>query len=161
MLEAQQEQREQDRWLALARTGLAMMTSRNPRLAGAIGEAGLAGLEGLQGQNRQFTQDRFEMLRALENARLQRAQLAARAAGGGRQLMLTPNQQLAHYTARMSALEDRLSGPTLLTPDQRTQYADELTALQRTVAGLMAAYGGIAVPYGGGPTVVPAGPPSP
>jgi hypothetical protein len=138
MLEARDEQREQDRWLALARTGLAMMSSRNPRLAGAIGEAGLAGLEGFEGQNRQYTQDRFELLSALENARLQRAQLAARAAGGGGGVPgLTPNQRADTIEGIIGRLNERRA--TLLNPMTGapfTQAEDTVQEIDREIGRL-------------------------
>jgi len=39
---------EQDKWLALAQAGLALMSSQQPTLGGAIGEAGLTGISALR-----------------------------------------------------------------------------------------------------------------
>jgi hypothetical protein len=39
---------EQDKWLALAQAGLALMSSQQPTIGGAIGEAGLAGITALR-----------------------------------------------------------------------------------------------------------------
>lgn len=39
---------EQDKWLALAQAGLALMSSQQPTIGGAIGEAGLAGISALR-----------------------------------------------------------------------------------------------------------------
>ena len=47
MLDEREKSLESDKWLALAQTGMALMASDNPTLAGAIGEAGLVGLRSL------------------------------------------------------------------------------------------------------------------
>ena len=48
MLEDNKKRAEQDKWLALANAGLALMSSTNPTFGGAIGEAGQAGLTSLR-----------------------------------------------------------------------------------------------------------------
>jgi len=44
MLEEREKEADADKWMALAQTGLALMSSKQPTLGGAIGEAGQAGL---------------------------------------------------------------------------------------------------------------------
>lgn len=41
--------RESDKWLALAQAGMALMSSTNPTMMGALGEAGMSGLKALRG----------------------------------------------------------------------------------------------------------------
>jgi hypothetical protein len=41
--------RDSDKWLALAQAGMALMSSNNPTLMGALGEAGMSGLTALRG----------------------------------------------------------------------------------------------------------------
>ena len=41
--------RDSDKWLALAQAGMALMSSKNPTLMGALGEAGMSGLTALRG----------------------------------------------------------------------------------------------------------------
>ena len=41
--------RDSDKWLALAQAGMALMSSTNPTLMGALGEAGMSGLTALRG----------------------------------------------------------------------------------------------------------------
>jgi hypothetical protein len=44
ILKRREKAADQDKWLALARTGLELMASKNPSFLGAVGEAGLPGL---------------------------------------------------------------------------------------------------------------------
>jgi hypothetical protein len=57
MLADREKSAEADKWLALAQTGLALMSSKNPTLGGAIGEAGLAGLGAMQKSKAQYDKD--------------------------------------------------------------------------------------------------------
>jgi len=63
---------EQDKWLSLAKFGMALMASRQPTMGGAIGEAGLAATADFQQAKKNF-----------EEAKMARQALAARKAGGG------------------------------------------------------------------------------
>jgi hypothetical protein len=65
---------EQDKWLALAQAGLSLMSSQQPTIGGAIGEAGLAGITAL----RQARGERDERISA-QQARADRLAAAARA----------------------------------------------------------------------------------
>ena len=69
---------EQDKWLALAQFGLNLMSSQQPTIGGAIGEAGLAGITAL----RQARGERDERL-AAQQARADR--MAAAASRGERE----------------------------------------------------------------------------
>jgi hypothetical protein len=64
---------EQDKWLALAQAGLALMSSQQPTIGGAIGEAGLSGITALR-QARTDRDDRIER----QQARADRLAAAAR-----------------------------------------------------------------------------------
>lgn len=98
MLAAREKQAESDKWMALAQTGLALMSSDQPTLGGAIGEAGLAGVGALQ-KSRQGAQDfETDMLKLQSELDLNRARIAAAnrsgrsgGSGGG----LTANQLLS------------------------------------------------------------------
>ena len=46
-----QKDRESDKWLAIAQAGLALMSSNNPTLLGAAGEAGIEGLKAFREAN--------------------------------------------------------------------------------------------------------------
>jgi hypothetical protein len=73
---------EQDKWLALAQVGLNLMSSTQPTLGGALGEAGLKGVEAARSARDQYDKDRLELLGAIEQSRLARAAAAAKAARG-------------------------------------------------------------------------------
>ena len=62
MLEERDKSAEADKWLALAQTGLALMSSDSPTLAGAIGEAGLVGLSQLRESKSQYDKDILGLL---------------------------------------------------------------------------------------------------
>lgn len=71
---------EQDKWLALAQAGMALMASDEPTLGGALGEAGMVGVEGFRSARDTYENARMTLMQAI-NA--QRA-AAAKALGGGR-----------------------------------------------------------------------------
>lgn len=82
MLGRREKAAEQDKWLALAQVGLNLMSSTQPTLGGALGEAGIKGVEAVRGARDQYDKDRLELLGALEQSRAARAAAAARAARG-------------------------------------------------------------------------------
>ena len=61
--------READKWMALAQTGLALMASDNPTLGGAIGEAGLVGVGAMKEAKSQYDKDMLELLGIQEEMR--------------------------------------------------------------------------------------------
>lgn len=61
--------READKWMALAETGLALMASTNPTLGGAIGEAGLVGVGAMKEAKSQYDKDMLELLGLQEEMR--------------------------------------------------------------------------------------------
>jgi len=62
MLDEREKSLESDKWLALAQTGMALMASDNPTLAGAIGEAGLVGLRSLSEARQQYDDDILDLM---------------------------------------------------------------------------------------------------
>ena len=62
MLDEREKSLESDKWLALAQTGMALMSSENPTLAGAIGEAGLMGLRSLSEARQQYDDDILDLM---------------------------------------------------------------------------------------------------
>jgi hypothetical protein len=70
----------QDKWLALAQVGLNLMSSTQPTLGGALGEAGLKGVEAARTARDTYDKEKLEILGALEQSRAARAKAAA---GGG------------------------------------------------------------------------------
>jgi hypothetical protein len=128
----------QDKWLALAQVGLNLMSSDQPTLGGAIGEAGLAGVQAAQGSRDQYEKDRLALTGALEESRMARAQAAAAAAkgaGGGGGGISDPyeisagqGRLLTQVNADITRLDTMLNDPMLmgreLTPEQEMAIAD-------------------------------------
>jgi len=75
----------QDKWLALAQVGLNLMSSTQPTLGGALGEAGLAGLESYRGARDAYEQERLGFVKELsgiESARASQRAAATKASSG-------------------------------------------------------------------------------
>jgi hypothetical protein len=76
---------EQDKWLALAQVGLGLMSSKQPTLGGALGEAGLAGLESYRGARDEYETERLGLskeLAGISSARASQRAASAKASSG-------------------------------------------------------------------------------
>jgi hypothetical protein len=102
----------QDKWLALAQVGLNLMSSKEPTLLGAVGEAGLKGVEAARTARDQYDKDKLELQTALEQSRAARAAAAARAASGASRKAI-PEGALDMYDAEIETLTAAMSDPTL------------------------------------------------
>jgi hypothetical protein len=121
---------EQDKWLALAQAGLALMSSQQPTIGGAIGEAGLAGITAL----RTARGERDERI-AAQQARADR--LAAAAARAERDT-ISGTERAAYFraaneaTAEADALELALArGGVADDLGMITPYTEEELAILR------------------------------
>jgi hypothetical protein len=75
----------QDKWLALAQVGMQLMSSKEPTLGGALGEAGIAGLEAFRGSRDEYEQERLGLSKAMFDLQQQQAAaIAAQRAAGAR-----------------------------------------------------------------------------
>ena len=81
--EALDAQQEQDKWLALAQAGMAMMASKNPNFLGAIGEGGQAGLEAYRDVMSDYNERRGDLADAELSIAASREAAARKAASGG------------------------------------------------------------------------------
>jgi len=102
----------QDKWLALAQVGLNLMSSKEPTLLGALGEAGLKGVEAARTARDQYDKDKLDLQGALEQSRMARAAASARAAAGARRKAL-PEGALDVYDAEIEALSAAMNDPML------------------------------------------------
>jgi hypothetical protein len=59
----------QDKWLALARTGLELMASKNPSFLGAVGEAGLPGVADYKSSRDSYDKDKISILGKIDAAK--------------------------------------------------------------------------------------------
>jgi len=139
-LQKREKAAEQDKWLALAQVGLNLMSSTQPTLGGAIGEAGLKGVEAARGARDQYDKDRIELLGALEQSRMARAAAAAKSAQGARGKDL-PVGALDMYDADIEAinlaLTDTINPPS---PDQKLQLVAQRDALLAEKTAVRNAY---------------------
>jgi hypothetical protein len=127
MLKSKEKQAEQDKWMSLAKAGLAMMSSKSPNFGVAFGEGAAAGLEDYQAQKSQYETDRLALLGGVEKSRLGR-EAAARAAQG-KPDRLSMNSL---YTGLQQQLEAQFS--ILLDP----MYADEKAATMAKIKNIQA-----------------------
>lgn len=73
----------QDKWLALAQAGMALMASKQPTLGGAVGEAGATGLAAFRQGRDEAEKTKMDLMGTQFEIDLARQKLAAAAAGGG------------------------------------------------------------------------------
>jgi hypothetical protein len=161
MLEAREKRAEQDKWLALAQAGMALMSSKDPTFGGALGEAGQAGLGALRESRTTSEADRLALLGQLEQSRLgeaqlqlQRQALAARAAGSGGgggagvenfgELSAGQARLVSQYDEAIADLDEVLTGAVpgvtedrrLAAARQREVLTGERDSLIRSLAGV-------------------------
>ena len=94
---------QQDKWLALAQVGLGLMSSTQPTIGGALGEAGIAGLESYRGARDDYEAERLGLskeLAGIEAARASQRAAAARAAAGPtlQETLNRVNEELSNLT---------------------------------------------------------------
>lgn len=98
----------QDKWLALAQAGMALMSSTQPNLAGAIGEAGKVGIEALQSARDTGTATQLELAKQQFLIDEDREARARSAASAGRPKPRTASGILSE----ISSINEILSGMT-------------------------------------------------
>ena len=120
MLEDNKERAEQDKWLALANAGLALMSSSNPTFGGAIGEAGQAGLTALRESQDQYNEDKLSLL-ALQQ-RAEAARLANQKSTTPKQVKI--NEIKGVYDVYTKELEKMLEPDPVDPNDSNAQFFD-------------------------------------
>ena len=75
MLKEREKRAENDKWLALAQAGMALMSSTQPTLGGALGEAGAEGLKAFRASRDEYDSAKMDLLKT------QQAMAKARASG--------------------------------------------------------------------------------
>ena len=120
MLEDNKERAEQDKWLALANAGLALMSSSNPTFGGAIGEAGQAGLTALRESQDQYNEDKLSLL-ALQQ-RAEAARLANQKTTTPKQVKI--NEIKGVYDVYTKELEKMLEPDPVDPKDPNAQFLD-------------------------------------
>jgi hypothetical protein len=109
---------ESDKWLALAQAGLALMSSKEPTLLGAVGEAGISGLGAMREAESRYQEGVVDLINA-------RAKLAKNKTG----------MDAGNAVSRLGQIERALGGAdgmTLSEPD-RQRLLQERLYLQRFI----------------------------
>jgi hypothetical protein len=84
MLKEREKRAENDKWLALAQAGMALMSSTQPTLGGALGEAGAEGLKSFRASRDEYDSAKMDLLKT------QQAMAKARASGASARDYNTP-----------------------------------------------------------------------
>jgi hypothetical protein len=118
------------------------MSSTQPTIGGALGEAGLKGVEAMRSARDTYDKDKLELMGALEQSRMARAKMAmasARGGGGGQKAL--PVGALGIYDADIEAIDNALSGLTgELAPTDKLKLTAQRKALVAERARLQNAY---------------------
>jgi hypothetical protein len=140
ILQQREKRAEQDKWLALAQAGMALMSSRQPTFAGALGEAGLVGVEGFRKARDQYEEDRLSLMTAQERLRAARAAAGARGAATvkaeTRAPVLKPSDIATYYGKRAEIIKNMGEA---IDEETKELYRRELIALERAFAAATSA----------------------
>lgn len=138
MLKENEEEREQDKYLALAKMGLALMSSSQPTFGGALGEAGMAGLDDLQASRQSYRDDKITLLdarRKLEQARATAASKDKSGLTGSNIVSLLNNARTRKSNALAKIAEEMPTGIEAATPMTPEKLA-AIESLRRDAARL-------------------------
>jgi hypothetical protein len=128
----------QDKWLALAQAGMALMSSTSGSFAGALGEAGKVGIEALQGSRDVAEQNKLKLGQEMFGIEQARAAQARAAAAAGRKRELTSSDLMAQLDKVQKFIDtidpppDGITEPIPLGPaeqasvDEAKAYRDSL-----------------------------------
>lgn len=98
----------QDKWLALAQVGMQLMSSKEPTLGGALGEAGIAGLQSYRGSRDAYENERLGLTKSLYD--LQQQQAAAAAAQRAAAAKATSGPSLSDLNSAINYLTTETKG---------------------------------------------------
>ena len=153
MLKENEEDREKDKYLALAKMGLALMSSSQPTFGGALGEAGMAGLDDLQASRQSYRDDKITLLDAQRKLEQARATAASKDKSGltGSNIVSTLNNirnQKAKAMSDLSKINPSFEGGELSEKQKndaemlRREIAN-LTVMESTYAGMLGGIGSL------------------
>jgi hypothetical protein len=122
IMKSREKAAESDKWLALAQVGMGLMQGGSGSFLGDVGAAGMKGLETLRTSRDQADTDKLSLLKAREDARIDRARISASAAKGTAPNATALKSVIADLdTAMMPLAAKEASGK--LTPDEEMQLA--------------------------------------
>jgi|TARA_B100000085_G_scaffold95692_1_gene86778 hypothetical protein len=153
MLKQNEEDRDKDKYLALAKMGLALMSSSQPTLGGALGEAGIAGLDDLQASRKSYRDDKLALLDTRRKLEQARATAAAKDKSGltGTNVVSSLNNirnQKAKAMSDLAAIAPQFEGGTLTKEQEaaaemfRRQIAN-LSVMESTYEAMLGGIGSL------------------
>jgi len=153
MLRENEDQQEKDKYLALAKAGLALMASDQPTFGGALGEAGIAGIEDFQASRKAYRDDKITLLDAQRKLEQARATAAAKDKSGltGTNIVSTLNNirnQKSKIMTKLAEITPAIDGGEL-TEAQKNQAEmlkreiANLTVMESTYAGMLGGIGSL------------------
>lgn len=98
----------QDKWMALAQVGMQLMSSKEPTLGGALGEAGIAGLQAFRGSRDAYENERLGLTKSLYDLQQQQAAAIAAQRAAGRKASSGPS--LSDIDAALKSLTTEVKG---------------------------------------------------
>lgn len=153
MLKENEEDREQDKYLALAKMGLALMSSSQPTFGGALGEAGMAGVEDLQASRKSYRADKLSLLDAQRKLEQARATAAGKDKSGltGTNVVSTLNNirnQKAKAMSDLSKINPSFEGGELSEKQKNDaemlkREIANLTVMESSYAGMLGGIGSL------------------
>jgi hypothetical protein len=122
IMKSREKAAESDKWLALAQVGMGLMKGGSGSFLGDVGAAGMKGLETLRTSRDQADTDKLSLLKAREDARIDRARIAASAAKGTAPNATALKSVIADLDMEMAPLAAK-EALGKLTPDEEMQLA--------------------------------------
>lgn len=148
----------QDKWLAVAQAGMALMSSKQPTLGGALGEAGMLGVGAYRDSRDAAEKTKMDLLNTQfqidmerQKMALARAEAASRGSGGGGKPMAAA--MVKYLADERNAISDQLSALPPIEPAgwfsdeydpaaaERKRLADALQVAEQSLAYARATYG--------------------
>lgn len=99
----------QDKWMALAQAGMALMSSKEPTLMGALGEAGIAGLKDFKTARDEAENTRLGLEKSIYDIRAAQAAAAQRASG---------SSSRRTFLDDINTIDDLMNGMMIETTDE-------------------------------------------
>jgi hypothetical protein len=117
----------QDKWLALARTGLELMASKNPSFLGAVGEAGLPGVADYKSARDSYDNDKISILGKIDAAKRADAASATRLSNAKAQGTLDQTiDNLRQYIKDLKGSEKDETGLEIPPSAKKQELIDQL-----------------------------------
>jgi hypothetical protein len=128
----------QDKWLALARTGLELMASKNPSFLGAVGEAGLPGVADYKSARDSYDNDKISILGKIDAAKRADAASATRLSNAKAQGTLDQTiDNLRQYIKDLKGSEKKDEAGVVIPPSAKQQ--ELIDQLEQQLLDAMAA----------------------